>query len=344
MPREEEGVARLLFLKRHLVHGPALHDAGIPVNEDAALHVGAADKARAVNAPAGFAAPAVLRAHVFLGLLTDGGTEHLLAAAVPTVQGFLHQLCGGDAFLLCQRLVKRQTLFLREHSAHLIPHRFQRHIPDIANAAIHQPHLGPALVGLGLLGRFRHPAQQAAPLQLHHPDALHLGQVEDIGGPSRQDHRLREVVPQGSFLEKLQLPGKNIAVVAVKADHLGHIRGQMDSGRRHAAGGSAHLTGLPVESLIANGGDRPRFALLDGLGQIVNGAYRHGKQCVFHVSLPSSSCSSSSGRMDRMVPSAVPVTVSASDCLACCNSTIFSSMVSCAMSLYTCTGFCCPMR
>ena len=29
---------------------------------------------------------------------------------------------------------------------------------------------------------------------------------------------------------------------------------------------------------------------------------------------------------------------------ACCSSTIFSSMVSCAMSLYTCTGLRWPMR
>ena len=125
---------------------------------------------------------------------------------------------------------------------------------------------------------------------------------------------------------------------------LGHIRRQQDAGGGHAAGRSPHLTGLPVQALVPDGGDKPCLALLDGLGQVVNGAHRHRKQCVFHPSLPSSSCSSSSGRIERMAPSAVPVTVSASDCLACCNSTIFSSMVSCAMSLYTCTGFCCPMR
>ena len=47
------------------------------------------------------------------------------------------------------------------------------------------------------------------------------------------------------------------------------------------------------------------------------------------------------GQIDAVCPA---VTVSASDCLACCNSTIFSSMVSCAMSLYTCTGLRWPMR
>ena len=62
------------------------------------------------------------------------------------------------------------------------------------------------------------------------------------------------------------------------------------------------------------------------------------KVLLLYASSPSS-CSSCSGFMDKIAPSAPPVTVSASDCLACCSSTIFSSMVSCAMSLYTCTGF-----
>ena len=66
-------------------------------------------------------------------------------------------------------------------------------------------------------------------------------------------------------------------MVPVKADHFGHIGRQLDARSGHAAGRSPHLTGLPIQALISDGGDKTRLALFDGLGQVVNGAYRHRK-------------------------------------------------------------------
>ena len=344
MAGEIEGIAPLFVCKGDLVHGPALHDPGIPVDEHAALHIGAADKAGTINAPARFAAPAVLGAQILFRLRADGIPERFLAAVVPRLQCLRHQLSGGNIPGLGQRVIKGQPLPLGEYGGHLKPHRLQRHVPDIAGAAIQQGHLGPAGVGQGFLGRFGQAAEQAAPLQLQHPHPLHLGQAEHIGGTAHQHQRLGQVVPQRILADKFQRIPPDKAVVAVKGDHLGHLRGEGHSLGGHAAGGGAHLTGLTVQALVPDGGNKARLTLFGGLGQVVNGHDRPGKYGVLHHSVPSNKFSSSSGFMRRMAPSALPVTVSARSCLACCSSTIFSSMVSWAMSLYTCTGFCWPMR
>lgn len=66
-------------------------------------------------------------------------------------------------------------------------------------------------------------------------------------------------------------------MVAVKGDHLGHLRGEGHSLGSHAAGDGAHLTGLTVQSLVPDGGNKARLALFGGLGQVVNGHDRPGK-------------------------------------------------------------------
>lgn len=63
MAGEVEASPRFLSA-RDLVHGPALHDPGIPVDEHAALHIGVADKAEQ-SMPRPIAAPAVLGAQIF---------------------------------------------------------------------------------------------------------------------------------------------------------------------------------------------------------------------------------------------------------------------------------------
>ena len=339
---EIEGVAPLGLFQRDLVHRPALHELCIPVDEDAALHISAAHKAGAVDAAARLAAPAVLGAQILLGLFGQRIAERLLAAAEPAVNGAGDQLFRLAALGLGKGLVKGPPRFLREDRRHRKAHRFQRHIPDIAAAAIHQPHLGPARVSFRF--RVRQTAQHRAAFQLCQPDALHLGQGQHVGGPARQHQFGRKISPQFFFVAKIQFGREYIPVVAVKCDHFGHGFRQGDPVRRHAAGLGAHLTHLPVQPLVPDGGHNARIAFLRRLRQVVNGHDRPCKHCKFHPSGTSNSSSSSSGFMDRMAPSALPVTVSAKDCLACCNATIFSSMVSCAMSLYTCTGFCWPMR
>ena len=193
-------------------------------------------------------------------------------------------------------------------------------------------------------GLFGQPAQHRTALQLQQPDALHLGQGQHIGRAARHHPFGGKVAPQFRFPAELQLRCEHIAVIAVKADHLSHLLRQRYALCRHAAGGRAHLADLPIQTLVPDGGDDPRVAFLRRFGQIVNGHDRPCKNRKVHGSGTSNNSSSSSGFIDRIAPSALPVTVSASDCLACCNATIFSSMVSCAMSLYTCTGFCWPMR
>ena len=277
MAGEIEGIAPLFVRKGDLVHGPALHDPGIPVDEHAALHIGAADKAGTINATARLAAPAVLGAQIFFRLRTDGIPERFLAAVVPRLQCLRHQLPGGNIPGLSQRVIKGQPLPLGEHGGHLKPHRLQRHVPDIAGAAIQQGHLGPAGVGQGFLGRFGQAAEQAAPLQLQHPHPLHLGQAEHIGGTAHQHQRLGQVGPQRILADKFQRIPPDKAVVAVKSDHLGHLRGEGHSLGSHAAGGGAHLTGLTVQALVPDGGNKARLALFGGLGQVVNGHDRPGK-------------------------------------------------------------------
>lgn len=66
-------------------------------------------------------------------------------------------------------------------------------------------------------------------------------------------------------------------MVAVKGDHLGHLRGEGHSLGSHAAGGGAHLTGLTIQALVPDGGNKARLALFGGLGQVVNGHDRPGK-------------------------------------------------------------------
>ena len=218
MAGEIEGIAPLFVRKGDLVHGPALHDPGIPVDEHAALHIGAADKAGTINAPARFAAPAVLGAQILFRLCADGIPERFLAAVVPRLQCLRHQLPGGNIPGLSQRVIKGQPLPLGEHGGHLKPHRLQRHVPDIAGAAIQQGHLGPAGVGQGFLGRFGQAAEQAAPLQLQHPHPLHLGQAEHIGGTAHQHQRLGQIVPQRILADKFQRIPPDKAVVAVKGN------------------------------------------------------------------------------------------------------------------------------
>jgi len=132
-------------------------------------------------------------------------------------------------------------------------------------------------VGLDLFGGLRLAAENASPLQFHHPDALHLGQVEDIRSAAHENEVCPQILPQLLLADKLQFPLIHIAMVPVKADHFGHIGRQLDARSGHAAGRGPHLTGLPIQALISDGGDKTRLALFDGLGQVVNGAYRHRK-------------------------------------------------------------------
>ena len=284
MAREEQRVAGLLLFKGHLVHGPPLHDAGVPVDEHAALHIGDADKARAINAPARFAAPAVLGAHILFGLRADGGAERFLAAAVPFCHGLRHQLGRRRAQRLGQCIAEQHAFPLGKHRRHRVAHFFQCHIPDIARPAVHQLHLRPALVGLGFLRRFRQAAQNAALCQLHHPHTLHPGHVQHVSRPAHQHQLLAQVRPQLFFRNKLQLVSVHIAVVAVKAHHLGHLGRQRHARRRHAAGGGAHLAGLPIQALVPNGGEQlPLVVGADRLRVVENGAHGHLEQCVFHL-------------------------------------------------------------
>ena len=132
-------------------------------------------------------------------------------------------------------------------------------------------------MGLGFLGRFGQAAEQAAPLQLQHPHPLHLGQAEHIGGTAHQHQRLGQIVPQRILADKFQRIPPDKAVVTIKGDHLGHLRGEGHSLGGHAAGGGAHLTGLTVQALVPDGGNKARLALFGGLGQVVNGHDRPGK-------------------------------------------------------------------
>ena len=322
------------------MHRPALHQFGVPVNQDAALHVGAADQPGTVDAAAGFSTPAVLRAEVFFCLFHELVPERRFAPAVPAVQRGLHQCFRLAALGQRQRFVEAAARFLREYRRHRIAHRFQCHVPDIAGRPVHELDLRPAVVRFGFL----QPAEHRAAFQLQQPDALHLRQTEHIGGAARHDQLRAEIGPQVGFLHKIEVRLEHIAVIAVKSDHFSHPVRELLPFCSHAAGCGAHLTDLSIQALVPDGGDDARFAFLRGRRQVVDGHDRPCKECKFHPSGTSNSSSSSSGFIDKMAPSALPVTVSAIDCLACCNSMIFSSMVSCAMSLYTCTGFCWPMR
>ena len=111
---EVERIAAPDLFLRDLVHGPALHKSGVPVDEDAALHVGAAHKAGAVDAPARLAAPAVLCAQIPFGLLGQRIPECFLAAAVPAVKGTGHKLFGPAPLGQRQCFVKAAACLLGE--------------------------------------------------------------------------------------------------------------------------------------------------------------------------------------------------------------------------------------
>ena len=107
MAGEEQQITGFYMFQGNFVDGEVLHDMGVPVNKNAAEHIGRGHQTGAVNAHGGLAAPAVMGA-----LIEHGGVHQCLTKGFLVLRQGRGIVLSEDAFRDEARSAIRQTYLL----------------------------------------------------------------------------------------------------------------------------------------------------------------------------------------------------------------------------------------